>query len=99
MSDEEITAGEAARIAGVSRQRINQLAEAGRLGRQVAGRYWVFTRAEIEAYTAQPKRKGGRPKARRDGRTAPAGVVDPTPGTSLPNQGPAGDGAPRGHGL
>ena len=64
MSDEEITAGEAARIAGVSRQRINQLAEAGRIGRQVAGRYWVFTRAEIEAYKAKPKSKGGRPKAR-----------------------------------
>lgn len=57
-----ITAGEAARIAGVTRQRINELASMGRLGRQIAGRYWVFTRAEVEAYKAAPKSKGGRPK-------------------------------------
>ena len=60
---EELTAGEAAEILGVNRQRINQLAKAGRLGRQIAGRYWVFTRAEIEAFKNQPKSKGGRPKA------------------------------------
>jgi excisionase family DNA binding protein len=60
--DELITAGEAARIAGVSRQRINELASLGRLGRQVAGRYWVFTREEVEAYKHAPKNKGGRPK-------------------------------------
>lgn len=61
--DELITAGEAARIAGVSRQRINELASMGRLGRQVAGRYWVFTRDEIEAYKSQARHnKGGRPK-------------------------------------
>ena len=59
---EELTAGEAAQILGVNRQRINQLAKAGRLGRQIAGRYWVFTRAEIEAFKNQPKSKGGRPK-------------------------------------
>ncbi len=75
MSDEEITAGEAARIAGVSRQRINQLAEAGRIGRQVAGRYWVFTRAEIEAFKAQPKSKGGRPKSNAPSLSRPAGAT------------------------
>jgi excisionase family DNA binding protein len=62
MSDEEILAGEAAKILGVNRQRINELARAGRIGRQVVGRYWVFTRAELEAYKAAPKSKGGRPK-------------------------------------
>jgi excisionase family DNA binding protein len=62
MNDEEILAGEAAKILGVNRQRVNELARAGRLGHQVAGRYWVFTRTELEAYKALPKSKGGRPK-------------------------------------
>lgn len=77
-NDELITAGEAARIAGVSRQRINELASSGRLGKQVAGRYWVFTRDEVEAYRDAPKNKGGRPKEyselTRENRT-PAGVA------------------------
>ena len=59
---EELTAGEVAEILGVNRQRVNQLAKAGRIGRQIAGRYWVLTRAEIEAFKHQPKSKGGRPK-------------------------------------
>ena len=64
MSEQEelITTGEAMRMLGLSRQRINEIASAGRIGRQIAGRYWVFTREEIEAYKAQPKSKGGRPK-------------------------------------
>lgn len=57
-----ITAGEAARIAGVKIQRIHELANAKRIGQKVAGRFWVFTRAEIEAYRDGPKNKGGRPK-------------------------------------
>jgi excisionase family DNA binding protein len=61
-ADEELTAGEAAVILGVNRQRVNELARAGRIGRQVAGRYWVFTRAELEAFKSAPKSKGGRPK-------------------------------------
>ncbi len=61
-ADEELTAGEAAVILGVNRQRVNELARAGRIGRQVAGRYWVFTRAELEAFKNAPKSKGGRPK-------------------------------------
>ena len=60
--DEEDFAGEAAKILGVNRQRINELARAGRFGRQIGGRYWVFTRAELEAFKSEPKNKGGRPK-------------------------------------
>lgn len=61
--EELITSGEAAKIAGISRQRINELAAMGRLGRQVAGRYWVFTREEVQEYMVQSKlNKGGRPK-------------------------------------
>ena len=64
MTDEYITAGEAARIAGVTRARIYELAREGRLGRQEFGRVWIFTRAEVEAYRAQAaeRPRGGRPK-------------------------------------
>lgn len=61
MSDDEVLPGEAAEILQVNRQRINELARSGRIGRQVAGRYWVFSRAELEAFKAAPKNKGGRP--------------------------------------
>ena len=72
-NDEELTAGEAAEILGVNRQRVNQLAHAGRIGRQVAGRYWVFTRAELEAFKSSPDRKPGRPKD--DARTLARAVL------------------------
>ena len=64
MSEEYITAVEAARIAGVTRARIYELAREGRLGRQEFGRVWLFTRAEVEAYRAQAaeRSRGGRPK-------------------------------------
>ncbi len=64
MTDEYITATEAARLAGVTRARIYELARAGRLGRQEYGRVWIFTRAEVEAYRAQAaeRPRGGRPK-------------------------------------
>lgn len=58
--DEMMTGADAARELGVTRQRVTELAQAGRLGRQVAGRYWFFTREEIEAY--KNDRKVGRPK-------------------------------------
>jgi len=54
-----MTAADAARELGVSRQRMTELANLGRLGRRVAGRYWVFTHKEIEDYKRQ--RKVGRP--------------------------------------
>ncbi len=60
---EELTLAEAARELGLSRQRLAVLAKEGRLGRQVAGRYWIFTQGEIEAFKPQVKSsKGGRPK-------------------------------------
>ncbi len=64
MTDEYITASEAARIAGVTRARIYELAKEGRLGRQEYGRIWLFTRSEVEAYRAQAaeRPRGGRPK-------------------------------------
>ena len=64
MADDELTLKEAAATLGLSYQRLQVLARAGRLGKQVAGRYWVFTRGEIEAYKPHVKAsKGGRPKA------------------------------------
>ncbi len=56
-----LNAVQAADYLGVGRQRIYQLADAGKIGRRIAG-YWVFTKPELDAYKAQPKSKGGRPK-------------------------------------
>jgi hypothetical protein len=57
---------------GLSRQRILELAKAGRLGRKVAGRlpYYLYTAAEVEAYK-RTARKPGRPKAERPNLIAP----------------------------
>ena len=63
---DELGIGDAAAALGLSRQRLALLAKQGRLGRQVAGRYWVFTREEIEAYKPKVKAsKGGRPRKSR----------------------------------
>lgn len=67
--EELVTTGEAMRMLGISRQRVNELASAGRIGRKIAGRYWVFTREEIQAYMQQPKNKGGRPSGEAENRT------------------------------
>ena len=63
MEGDLMTTHEAAAVLGVSRQRVLELAKAGRLGRRVEGLmpYYVFTREEVEQYKASP-RKGGRPK-------------------------------------
>ena len=54
----------AARYLGISSARLSQLTAAGRLGTQIAGDYWVFTQAELDAYKADRERRprGGRPK-------------------------------------
>ena len=73
MADDELmTATEAARYLGISRARVSLLAKQGRLGKQIAGRYNVFTRAELDAYRAQaPQNKGGK------GKKSPAGQLTP----------------------
>ncbi len=68
-ADEDVTAGTAAALLGVTRQQVHRLAVGGKLpARQVAGRYWVFRRGDVLRYKAQPKSKGGRPRkpSRRD---------------------------------
>ncbi len=59
--DELINADAAAKHMGVSRARIYALTKAGTIGRQVGG-YWLYTRAELDAYKAQRNPQGGRPK-------------------------------------
>jgi hypothetical protein len=59
----EMTSTQAANYLGVSRTRISELSLAGRLGRRVAGKYWVYTKAELDVYREQaPSNKGGRGK-------------------------------------
>ncbi len=64
MAHEEdlLNAAQAATYLGVSRQRIYELTDSGRLGKKIAG-YWLYTRAELDEYIAQREtNKGGRPK-------------------------------------
>lgn len=61
---DEMISADAARYLGVSRERISALVREKRLvGRVVAGRVRIFTRAELDAYriTASTN-KGGRPR-------------------------------------
>ena len=62
---------EAARYAGLSRQRLYQIASSGEVGRKLSG-HWVFTREELDAYKAAPKSKGGRPKPKATEQQAPS---------------------------
>ena len=64
---EYLSAAQAADYLSVHRSRLYQLAKAG-LGRQIGG-YWLYTKAELDAYKAAPKSKGGRPKSRKAGRS------------------------------
>ncbi len=64
MIQDEMIAADAARYLGVSSERVSALVREKRLvGRIVAGRVRVFTRAELDAYRAQASsNKGGRPR-------------------------------------
>ncbi len=63
MKEDLMLTHEAAAELGISRQRVLELAKAGRLGRKIEGLvpYYVFTREEVEQYKNSPRR-GGRPK-------------------------------------
>ncbi len=71
--DEFISAAEAAQHLGLTRARVYALTRAGKIGRQVGG-YWLYTRAELDAWKAQRNPAGGRPKeaAGMLGRAIPA---------------------------
>jgi excisionase family DNA binding protein len=59
-----MTAGEAASYLGVSVQRVDRLGATGRLTRRRVGRFWIYSRASVEAWKRAPKSKGGRPRKR-----------------------------------
>lgn len=57
-----MNAADAARSLGISRTRVLELAQAGRMGVRY-GPYFLFTPEEIEAYRAvRSQNKGGRPR-------------------------------------
>ena len=62
-----LDAVQAADYLGVNRQRIYELARAGRIGQRV-GTLWVFPRQQLDAYKAARvhRPKGGRPKKQSD---------------------------------
>lgn len=69
-----VMGAEALQIVGLSRERLRQLSEDGTLGRRVS-KNWIYTRAELEAYKAKPKDKGGRPsKGTRPRKLAPVEI-------------------------
>lgn len=54
---------EAAERMGVSRQRVNVLIKRGKLGAErVSERCWLVREADLKAYMAAPRDKGGRPR-------------------------------------
>jgi len=61
MDEELISGAQAAEYLGVSRARIYALTRAGKIGRQIGG-YWLYSRAELDAWKAKRSPKGGRPK-------------------------------------
>ena len=69
--DELINAHEAAAYLSITRTRIYALARAGKIGRKVGG-FWLYTRAELEAYKAHRIPQGGRPPKVRAGTLAQA---------------------------
>ena len=71
---ELLTADQAAAYLGVTRQRVYTLAWSGKLGQRV-GSTWLFTRPELDAWQAQPKSKGGRPKSTAPAPSRPAGAM------------------------
>ena len=77
MTDEQVylSAAQAANHLGVNRQRVYELADAGRMGRRLAG-YWVFTQTELDAYKQErlERPKGGRPKSHAPSLDVPAGA-------------------------
>lgn len=56
-----MSAKEAAALLGVSRRRVMELIESGRLSAWKLGQDWYIDRRTIDAYAASP-RKGGRPR-------------------------------------
>ena len=65
MDDQLMSAVEAAAYLGITRQRVALLGAQGRIPRQRIGSFWVYARADLDAFKAQPKGRPGRP-AKKD---------------------------------
>ncbi len=59
---EYMTTAEAAKLLGISVQRIRQLAAAGTITGQRMGGQWLLDRDSVHALACKPVRKGGRPR-------------------------------------
>lgn len=69
MEDTLFSASQAAKYLGISRVRINQLANAGKLKREEIGGYYLYRQTELDRWKGAPKDQGGRPKS--------SGTADP----------------------
>ena len=74
MDDDLLMTHEAAKILGVSRERVLQFTKAGRLGRTVKGRLppALVSREEVEADKPRPTRQAGRPTGNARAQQQPA---------------------------
>ncbi len=73
--NEEFGASEAAAYLGVTTTRLNEIRRTREnFGHLVAGRYWVYTKSELDEFKAQrqARPKGGRPKS---GSVIPSPVI------------------------
>lgn len=73
MYDDLLTVTQAAEYLGVTRQAVHVLTKRG-YGRRL-GSFWLFTRAELDAYRALPRTHGGRPPGAKIGTSAPSPVA------------------------
>ncbi len=62
MEQELFTSSEAAAHLGVTRQRVDQLGQAGELPRQRMGHFWVYKKADLDRWNVESNRRVGRPK-------------------------------------
>jgi excisionase family DNA binding protein len=72
MAEDLLSAAQAAAYLGLTRARINQLAEQGKLSRTEIGGYFLYRKGDLDAYKAAPKNKGGRPKPEATEQQAPS---------------------------
>lgn len=57
-----MSVAEVAAALGLTKARIRQLAQDGRLPGEKVGRDWVFTVDAVAAFRSQPRRRAGRPR-------------------------------------
>jgi len=64
MQNDLMTTAQAAEYLGVSRQRMDKLAQLGAIDRERLGEFWVYRRRDLDRWLATSTRTSGRPPKR-----------------------------------